>query len=111
MVDVSLWASIPFRNPTAWTDFLGEHALWHRALAETVFRLNGINYRTYPLGDGGGIEWMQAHQQEHIGANHALGLGSPADMEDDLSTAEAHASWCFIHSQEHRLLRSAAGIL
>ena len=112
MVDVSLWASIPFRNPTAWLDFLGHHALWHRALAETVFRLNGATYRTYPLGDGGGIEWMHAHQQEHVGANQALSLGSPADLESyDLTDPEDFASWCFVHAQEHRVLRSEAEIL
>lgn len=111
MIDPSLWASVPYGNRTALLDFYGEHGLWHRALAETTFRLNGVNYRTYPLGDGGGPAWLRAHQAEHRNASEALGLAPPPDLESyDFSSRESFASWMFIHAQEHRLLRAAAGL-
>jgi hypothetical protein len=111
MVDPSLWASTPFNNPTALMDFFGENGLWHRVFADVVFRLNGNTYRTYPLGDGGGKAWLASHQIEHNAMRRAVSLGTAPDMESyDLSDRDSYASFMFVHANEHRILRAAAGV-
>lgn len=111
MIDPALWESLPFRNRTAFLDFLGTHAIWHQNLALAIRRQTGIVYRTYPLGDGGDAPWLLAHQTEHIGAGEALHLPPPGDLASyDLTNAEAFASFCFLHGQHSRQLAQAAGL-
>lgn len=110
MVDPSLWSNVPFRNPTAWADFVGQHWLWHRALAEHVTRTTGASYRVLPIGDGGGALWLQAVQATYVNACVALGLEPPSDFTSyDLSQAEDFASWTFLVSQTASRLRETAG--
>lgn len=110
-IDPRFFANIPFRNPTAWTDFLGTFDLWHRALAQQVFLTTGNVYRVYPLGDGGGEEWLAAVQATYVGAAKALGLPPPPDLQSyDLSQPGDFASWTFIVSEASRSLRAAAGL-
>lgn len=111
MIDPIVWAALPFKNPTAWTDFVGTFGLWHRCLSPVIFTRTGKTYRTYPLGDGGATEWLQAHQQEDAGACAALGIAGPPDMRSfDLSRADDFASWTFIVANEHRRIAAAAGM-
>ncbi len=112
MMDPKLWQSLPFRDTTAWIDFLGQHSRWHQVLAQSIFAKNGKMYRIYPLGDGGGQEWHLAHQDEHIGAANALGLAAPPDFSSyNLSDPTEFASWVWLHAEEHIRLRTPAGIV
>lgn len=112
MEDPRLWASTPFNNQTAWTDFVGRLDLYHRALARRVFAATGKTYRVYPLGDGGGRAWLEAVQSTYRNAAVALGVQAPPDLESyDLKQAGDFASWTFIISQETRRLALAAGLV
>lgn len=110
-VDPSLWSNVPYRNPTAWRDFVGTHYLWHRSLSEHVARTLGVSYRVPPIGDGGGAVWLQAVQQTYVNASQALGLAPPADLSSyDLREPDQFASWTFLVSQSARRLRVAGGL-
>lgn len=111
MIDPSLWADVPFGNLTAWQDFLGYQSLWHRALADTVFALTGVTYRTVPLGDGGGPEWLEALSSECASAAAALGIAGPPDLASyDLADQREYESFMFVNAQVHKRLREGAGI-
>lgn len=111
MMSPLLWLGTPYKNQTAWYDFHGHHALWHRALAQVIVDLGHPVYAVFPLGDGGGPAWMQSHAIEHAGAAASLGLSAPPDLTNyDLTHAQDWASWHFIHSEEHERLRKQAGI-
>ena len=111
MIDPSAWASVPYGNKTALLDFFGTYDLWHKALAQQIFLTLGVNYRTYPLGDGGGPEWLHAVQAQNVNVAAALGLAPPPDLSTfDLSQPEDHASFFFAISQQSKLLRTAAGL-
>ena len=85
--------------------------LWHRALAAKVAALTGTAYKTYPLGTGGGPDWLHAVQLQYQNASAALGIAPPPDLESyDLSQAGDFASWTFIISQTSRTLALAAGL-
>lgn len=109
-IDPSLWGNIPFGNRTAWTDFVGQHWLWHRSLAEFVRRGTGTSYRVLPIGDGGGTRWQQAVQETYVNASFALGVAPPNDLASyELSRPEDFASWTFLLAQQASRLREAAG--
>ena len=111
MIDPSVFNNVPFRNPTAWKDFVGTHYLWWRALNEQIFALTGTAIREYPIGDGGGAEWLQAVQAQYVDASAALGLSPPPDLSSyDLTKAPEYASWTFLVSQAATRLRAAAGL-
>ncbi len=111
MVDPRLWGSVPFNNKNAWDDFTGTFALWHRALATQIATLTGIAYKTYPLGTGGGDEWLHAVQRQYQNASAALGIAPPVDLESyDLTQPGDFASWTFTISQASRTLALAAGL-
>lgn len=111
MEDTRLWASTPFRNPTAFVDFTGRLDLWNRALAQKVASLTGSAYKVYPLGDGGSGAWLHAVQKTYQNAASALGIPPPPDLESyDLSDPGDFASWMFIISQTSRQLALAAGL-
>lgn len=109
-VDPALWSNVPFQNRTAWVDFVGQHWLWHRNLAEFVRRGTGVSYRVYPIGDGGGSLWLRAVQETYVNASVALGVAPPSDLASyDLSEASDFSSWTFLVSQQASRLREAAG--
>ena len=111
MVDPSVFASIPYRNKTAWIDFQGTLELWVRALAQRIFQQTGQTIRILPLGTGEGPDWLSAVQSQFESAATALGIAAPGDLESyDLSRADQFASWSWTVSQEARRLRTAAGL-
>jgi hypothetical protein len=112
MIDPSLWNNVPFKNPTAWRDFVGTHWLyWQQGLAPAIFDLTGLTVRLYPIGDGGGGQWLQAVQAQYVAGAAALGAEPPPDLSSyDLSNAEDFASWTFLLAQSAQRLRIAAGL-
>jgi hypothetical protein len=112
MLDPALWASTPFRNPTAYLDLVGSVELWHRALAQQIFRTTGETVRVYPLGNGGGPEFLQAVQSQYVEMARALGVAPPGDLASyDLSRPDDWASWTWQLSQNTRVLQNAAGLV
>lgn len=111
MIDPSLWADVPHKNPTARNDWGGTHALYHLVMADVLSRA-GMSYRTFPLGGGvGSPAWQHAHQQEHENANAAMGLSGPPQMTDvNFNSPEEFANFMFQHAQETNRQRKAAGI-
>ena len=111
MISPTNWNNVPFRDATAWADFVGTHWLWHRAVAEHVRRTTGVSYRVYPIGDGGGSQWLYAVQRTYENAFAALGLSPPSDLSSyDLNDPEEFASYTFLLSQTASRLREAAGV-
>lgn len=114
VVDPDSWKVLIFGDATAWTDFLGAHALWHRALDDVIRATGASPYATLPLGDGpvgAGHDWHRVHQMTHAGEANALGIAGPIDLQTfDLKDPAQFASWCWLHAQEHILLRQDAGI-
>lgn len=110
-VDPSVWSNVPFKNPTAWTDFVGTHYLYHVGLAQHVTLTTGETYRVYPIGDaGGGDVWQHAVQETYLNACRALGVSPPGELADfDLNDENDFASFTFLISQTARRLREAAG--
>jgi hypothetical protein len=110
-VDPAVWASVPFRNKTAWADFTGTLELWMRALAQRIFQSTGQSIVVLPLGDGGGPEWLSGVQTQFEDAAVALGIAAPGDLESyNLDQAGDFSSWTWQVSNEARRLRSAAGL-
>lgn len=111
MIDPSVFSNVPFKNPTAWSDFVGTHWLYHRALAEHVTRTTGAAYRVYPIGDGGSDVWQHAVEQTYVNACNALGVSGPGELAGfDLTDENDFASFTFLISQTLRRLREAAGL-
>lgn len=112
MIDTRLWGSTPFQNQNAWLDLIGMLDLWHRALAQHITKTTGKSYRTFPLGNGGGTEWLHAVQTTYQNAAQALGVAPPPDLESyDLNSPGDFASWTFIVSSYSRTLALSAGLL
>lgn len=111
LVNPLAWATLTYGDETAWIDFLGAHALWHDQLDYHIrARLHGPTIPSLPLGDGGGAEWTQAHQDRHDGECDALGIPRGPDFQSyDLKQADQFVSFCFIHAQECQRLAQAAG--
>ena len=110
-IDPSVFASVPFRNPTAWKDLTGTLELWFRALGQRIHQSTGQSIRVLPLGEGGGTEWLSGVQTQFESAATALGIAAPGDLESyDLSRAEQFASWTWTLSQEARRLGTAAAL-
>jgi hypothetical protein len=110
-IDTRLWASTPFNNPTAWSDFVGTHFLWWQTMKDQIASITGVSVRLYPIGHGGGSAWLNAVQKTYESACNALGIAPPADLESyQLSDPGDFASWCFTISQESRRLALASGL-
>lgn len=113
MISTRLYASVPYKDFTAFRDFAGSLYLYHRALADTIFRTLGKPYAVLPIGDGRGEqEWLRAVQQTHAHAALALGIASPPDLTSfDLSKEADHTSWFFSVSNDLERLRLAAALI
>lgn len=110
MIDPTLFASVPFRNPNALADFAGVLQLYHQALAEFLHRTRGVSYRLYPIGTPTGSDWLLAVQRQYEAVATAIGVAGPPDFASyDLSRAEDHASFFFTLANYTRALRDAAG--
>jgi hypothetical protein len=111
VVDPHSWEVLAFGDASAFTDFLGAHALWHRALDVVLRAAGGAPYPTLPLGDGGADEWHTAHQNTHVGEAAALTIAAPPDFQSyDLKRPDDFQTWTYLHAQEHVRLRQAAGL-
>lgn len=111
MISPSLWEQLPFGDVQAWTAFLGEHAQAHTLIATQAVRLGKPRYATYPLGDGGGVEWLTAHYFEHRSINHSLSLTPPPDLASyDLTDPEQFGDWLEAHAAEHERIHQVAVI-
>ena len=111
VVDPHSWSHLGFGDKTSFTDFLGTHALFHRALDVTVRALGGTAYNYPPIGDGGGDAWMLAVQQAHQGPSTALAIADPPDLTAyDLKDPDEFATWCYLLALDDIRLRRASGI-
>ena len=111
----TLWQSLPFGDRDAFTDFLGQHALWHFALDQQLRAKVGAKaYPSLSLGDGpidDGSDWHLSHQAMHDGEASNLALSaSPSFTSYDLNKKDDFAAWTWLHSNEHRRLATSAGI-
>ena len=112
MIDFSLLASTPFRNPTAFRDMAGILAIAHQDIAETIERQTNTPVTLSPLGDGrpGDQHWQFALQQALNSECLALGITQPSDLSDFNLTDEAEFySFTFLLGNEMNGLDSAQG--
>jgi hypothetical protein len=65
MLDPTMYASTPFRNPTALLDLGGSLFLYHAVLAETISRTTGVSVKLLPIGapNGGNKDWLDTLPQ------------------------------------------------
>ncbi len=111
VVDPHSWSHLPFGDQTAFVDFLGQHALFHRSLDHTIRLLGGTPYNYLPIGDGGGEDWLLAVQQAHEGAATALVIAPPPDLTAyDLTDVDQFTTWSYLLALDDVRLRQAAGI-
>ncbi len=111
VVDPHHWSHLPFGDQTAFLDFAGTHALFHRALDVKIRSLGGAPYNYLPIGDGGGSEWLLAVQQAHAGAAAALLIPEPPDLTSyDLSDPDEFTTWTYLLALDDIRLRQAAGL-
>lgn len=90
---------------------MGTLDLMWKGLAPAITRQTGNVFRTYPLGNGGGPEWLDAVQKQYAAASTALGLPPPPDLQSyDLKQPADWASWTFILGQTTRSIQIAAGV-
>ena len=103
LVSPLLWQSVPFKEPDAWLDFLGQHAWWHRELAkatkQSYTNLDDLRNNLEP----------HAHMHEEVAA--ALGINPNTDLSSyDLTTEQAFIGWMWVHSLDHERFRTATGL-
>jgi hypothetical protein len=111
VADPHSWSHLAFGDQTSFIDFLGTHALFHRALDVKVRSLGGAAYNYLPIGDGGGESWLLAVQQAHQGPSTALGIAAPPDLTAyDLKDPDEFATFCYLLALDDIRLRQAAGI-
>ena len=111
MIDPVLFSELPFGDLTAFSDFVGTNALYHRALAQTA-AAGGFPYRTFPLGDfGSGPEWLHALNAQMVAACAALGITGPTDVASyNLNDPNDFASFTLAYANDLRRLRTAVGV-
>lgn len=112
IVDPRGWQMLPFKDETAFIDFIGSHELQHRAFNDYIRQvLAGPTYPVLPLGDFSGDDWHQAHQLVHDGTAFSLGIDASPDFRSyDFSDADQWASYHWLHALEHVRIREAAGL-
>ena len=113
-----LWQSIPFEDPDSWEDFLGQHQLWHEALA----RATGTAWQPLDLRITGGPMDAEArakltraalaeNQQMHHDVADALGVARSGDLVSyDLRDRDEFVGFGWVHSSDHERLRQVAGL-
>ena len=106
----ALFASVPFGDRTAFSDFGGQIEFYFIALSQATKALNLTPFRLLPLGTPGSKEWLSGMQQQVDAASQVLGVGSVDVGEYDLRDPNDHASFCFVLSQVLDSLRLAAGL-
>lgn len=98
-----LWMQTPYHDEDAWQDFVGVHAMWHRALAE---RTGTAWILTDDLRAEGG-----PHEQMHRELGQALNQPASEEMGSfDLNDEVGFQGFMLVHSQEHERFRTAAGL-
>jgi hypothetical protein len=111
MISPQLWEEIPFGDVHAWQAFLGDHARMHSLTYYQAVQQGKPKWNTYPLGDGGGVEWLCAHYQEHLAINSSYGLTPPPDLASyNLKDPEQFLDWMEAHGEEHVRINQAANI-
>ena len=112
IADPRSWETLSHGDETSFLDFLGAHALQHRAFEHTIRDVLLLpTYPVLPLGDYTGPEWHDAHQLVHNGEALALGIAAPPDFRSyDFEDKDQWASFHWLHAQEHVRIRRAAGL-
>lgn len=113
MLSPVLFAAVPFKNPTAFSDLVGTLELMLRNYADEVYALSGISVGVPPLGNNPGSKaWLLCLQRAYDELGEALGIGHGGDISSfDLKSDREWPGWTFSISQETERLRAAAGIL
>ena len=118
LIDPLLWQTIPFEDPDAWEDFLGQHQQWHEALAKvTQTAWQPLDLR--PVGGGltpeAKVKMQRAslmvNQQMHWDVADFLEINRSGDLVSyDLTNRDQYVGWLWVHSLDHSRLRVAAGL-
>jgi hypothetical protein len=118
LISPLLWQTVPFADVDAWSDFLGQHALWHEALGKAT----GTAYHPLDLqiqGSGPNAETAQKltraglglNQQMHHDIADALGVSRSGDLVSyTLSDRDQFVGWSWVHALDHERLRQLAGL-
>ena len=106
MLSPRLFASTPFRSPTALLDMAGTIELYLRGLVEQA----GLKVALLPLGTPGRQTWLDGLQQQFQAVGHALGVPTSDIASFDLGEPADWASWTFAVATQLEVFRVAAGI-
>ena len=113
MISTDLLASVPFRNRTAVTDWIGQLDLIHANLAEVISRAQQVEVKKLPLG-ASRIDsyWLKALTEQHTAERLALGLAPASDFTDfDVNDPGEFASLTFVVASDLEQIRLAAGVV
>lgn len=111
MISPVLFASVPFGNPTAFSDAIGSLELYVNALADAIHDLTDESITTLPIGIGGTRPWLLAVQAVYQDAARALSIPPPANLASfTLEDRQSFNGFWFTVSQETERLRDAAGL-
>lgn len=98
-----LWATIPFKDPDAFTEFQLPHEQWHRELAklsQTAWHALD-DFRTN----------LEPHGKMHDALADFYGLTHVGDwVSYDLTDEESYVTFMLTHANDHQRIRLAAGI-
>jgi len=105
LVSPILWQVIPFKDPDAWSSFLGDHDQWHQILG----RATGAGWQ--PVDDLREKGGLLAHQTMHNDLADALNIPRPGDLVSyDLKKKDEFTGWNWLHSLDHLRLQSVTGL-
>lgn len=97
------WATVPFKDPDAFTDFLHVHEQWQRVLC-------GITNVSFRLMDDLRTS-LSPHGHFHDQVADALGLPRVGDwVSYDLTDEQSYVTFMQLCSQDMQRLRLAAGV-
>ena len=118
LISPALWQTIPFEDPDAWEDFLGQHQESHEVWAKmTQTAWTPIDLRI--VGGGMTPEAKQKltraalgqNQQMHWDTADALGISRSGDLVSyDLTNRDQYVGWLWVHSLDHTRINAVLGI-
>jgi hypothetical protein len=95
------WATIPFKDQDAFTEFLLPHQSWHQELAKAT------NTPWWPVDDL--RTSLEQNGRMHDSVADALGLAHIGDwLSYDLTDETSFITFMMVHANDHQRLRLAA---
>lgn len=101
---------VPFGNKMAWQDFLFEHYLEHKQIADAIFQKYGVQIATPVFTDESDINsWLLNNAEAHAQELQVIGLQGIVPTDVNLNDQQAYNDWMAIHAMIHQAERATLG--